>query len=403
MNQEPKVFERVIGLDAHPDTFTAAVVRGPTPAAAVHEKTFNRVPLGQLAKWAQKHTTAHDLFVVEASGNSFHIARTLASMERRVQVLESRQMGQLKEAHANNDRLSALRIAKAYLAGTAKEVWVPDAKTQQRRDIFHAHRKAVKRTSQVRNRLLSYLSDNGVRWKSGRLTEEKLRPLKDWTPLQWEVITTLLLEREHAEASRKRWRSTIAREVLSDPLLLSITRLCGVRDVIAFALGALIGDIQRFANAKKLVKYIGLNPAYDHSGEGEWNGGVRGHGRKDLRSLLIEAAQSILRSRQPVARWGQRLLARKSCRALTVCAVARKLVVAVWYLMMGKWTPLEELDTPLQSKMGKIIRELLPQSRASMAENVEALREQVYQRIKSGRVYTLDPAKTFTAKPSLTA
>jgi transposase len=403
MNQEPKVFERVIGLDAHPDTFTGAFVRGPTPAAAVHEKTFNRVPLDHLAKWAQKHTTANDLFVVEASGNSFHIARTLASMGRRVQVLESRQMGQLKEAHANNDRLSALRIAKAYLAGTAKEVWVPDAKTQQRRDIFHAHRKAVKRTSQVRNRLLSYLSDNGVRCKSGRLTEEKLRPLKDWTPLQWEVIMTLLLEREHAETSRKRWRSTIAREVLSDPLLLSITRLCGVRDVIAFALGALIGDIQRFANAKKLVKYIGLNPAYDHSGEGEWNGGVRGHGRKDLRSLLIEAAQSILRSRQPVARWGKRLLARKSCRALTVCAVARKLVVAVWYLMMGKWTPLDELDTPLQSKMGKIIGELLPQSRASMAENVQALREQVYQRIKSGRVYTLDPAKTFTAQPSLTA
>lgn len=403
MNQEPKVFERVIGLDAHPDTFTAALVRGPTPAAALHEQTFNRVPLAYLVKWAQKHTTPNDLFVVEASGNSFHIVRTLASIERTGYVLESRQMGQLKEAHANNDRLSALRIAKAYLAGTAKKVWVPDAKTQERRDIFHAHRKAVKRTGQVRSRLLSYLSDNGVRWKSGALTEEKLRPLKDWTPVQWDVISTLLLEGQQAQTLRRQWRSIIAREVLSDPLLLSITRLCGVRDVVAFALGALIGDIQRFAHPKKLVKYTGLNPAYDHSGQEQWNGGVRGHGRKDLRSLLIEAAHSILRSKQPMARWGKRLLARKSCPALTVCAVARKLVVAVWYLMMGKWTPLEELDTPLRSKMGKIIRELLPHSRASMAENVQALREQVYQRIKSGRVYTLDPTKTFTAQPSVPA
>lgn len=34
-----------------------------------------------------------------------------------------------------------LRSAKAYLAGTAKEVWVPDLKTQERRDWLHAHRR----------------------------------------------------------------------------------------------------------------------------------------------------------------------------------------------------------------------------------------------------------------------
>ena len=148
---------------AHPDTFTAALLQGPTPAAAVLEKTFNKVPMAQLASWAKKHTTAQDLFVLEASGNSFQVVRTLAAVERKALVLESCQMGKLKEAHANNDKISAVRIGKAYLAGTAKTVWVPDLKTQERRDWFHAHRKAVKRTTQMRNRLLSYLSDNGVR------------------------------------------------------------------------------------------------------------------------------------------------------------------------------------------------------------------------------------------------
>jgi hypothetical protein len=32
-------------------------------------------------------------------------------------------------------------------------------------------------------------------------------------------------------------------------------RLCGVRDLVAFALGALIGDIKRFAAPRQLVKY----------------------------------------------------------------------------------------------------------------------------------------------------
>ena len=166
MNDESKPVERVIGFDAHPDSFTAAILRGPTPAAAVVEKTFNKVPLTQLPSWAQKHTTAQDLIVLEASGNSFQVVRTLAAAGRRAKVLESCQLGKLKEAHANNDKISAVRIGKAYLAGTAKEVWVPDPKTQEWRDWFHAYHKAVKRNTQMRARLRSYLSDNGVRLKA---------------------------------------------------------------------------------------------------------------------------------------------------------------------------------------------------------------------------------------------
>jgi len=145
MNEILKSVERVIGFDSHPDSFTAAILRGPTPAAALVEKTFNKVPLAQLQSWAKKHTSAQDLFVLEASGNSFQVVRSLAAVERQAKVLESCHLGKLKEAHANNDKISAVRIGKAYLAGTAKEVWVPDAKTQERRDWFHAHRKATKR------------------------------------------------------------------------------------------------------------------------------------------------------------------------------------------------------------------------------------------------------------------
>src|SRR5438874_5363776 len=302
MNQETKSVELVVGLDGHPDSFTAALLRGPTPAAAIVQKVFNKVPLGKLESWAQKHTTEQDLFVLEASGNSFQIARTLTKIGRQSKVLESCQLGKLKEAHANNDKISAVRIAKAYLAGTAKKVWVPDAATQERRDWFHAHRKAVKRSTQMRNRLLSYLSDNGVRLIKGtELTgqakaEKQLRQAKDWTSRQWQVIAGMLMELRHADQQRRHWRSLIAQEVISDPLLLSLVRLCGIRDLVAFALGAIIGDINRFAQPRKLVKYVGLNPALDQSGQGQWEGGIGGHGRKDLRALLIESAQAILRS-----------------------------------------------------------------------------------------------------------
>jgi transposase len=405
MNNDSNMVERVIGFDSHPDSFTAAILRGPTPAAAVVEKMFNKVPISQLQNWAKKNTTTRDLLVLEASGNSFQVVRTLAAVERKALVLESCHLGKLKEAHANNDKISAVRIGKAYLAGTAKTVWVPDLRTQERRDWYHAHRKATKRTTQMSARVRSYLSDNGVRLKKNtRLTqvgeaEEQIRKARDWSTRQWQVIEGLLMELRHAEEQRQHWRRLIAQEVLSDPELLSIVRLCGVREMVAFALGAFVGDIKRFSEPKKLVKYIGLNPAFDDSGETEWSGGIGGHGHKDLRCLLVEAAQAILRSsKSPLAQWGKKLLARKGSINLAVCAIARKLAVAVWYLMMGRWTALEEIDARLSQKVGKIITQVGAAGLKKINKTRKSFREEILQSLKTGKVYALDPTKKLTPK-----
>lgn len=404
MNEETTSVERVIGLDAHPDSFTAAVIRGPTPAAAIVEKMFDKIPLKELPSWAKKHTNATDLIVLEASGNSFQIVRMLKELGRQALVLESGHLGKLKEAHANNDKISAVRIGKAYLAGTAKKVWVPDPKTQERRDWFHAHRKAVKREVQARNSFLSYLSDNGVRLPKGtRLcqpdAEELLRKTQEWSQRQWRVLEALLMQVRHAAQQRAHWRSLIAQEVLDDPDLLAIVRLCGVRDLIAFALGAFIGDIKRFGSPKKLVNYLGLNPVFDSSGNKEWSGGVGGHGRKDLRSLVIQGAQAILRcSQTDLAKWGKRLLARKGQINLVVAAIARRLTVAVWYLMMGRWTQLEEIDPRLEIKINKILTEVGAKQIEAAGKIRAQWKQEAFARLKAGKVYVLDPNKTFQLK-----
>jgi transposase len=322
---------------------------------------------------------------------------------RQAKVLESCQLGKLKEAHANNDKISALRIGKAYLAGTAKEVWLPDSKTQERRDWLHAYRKATKRTTQVRARLRSYLSDNGVRLTKKQslnhalVLQEQLLKVREWSKRQWQVIEVLILELDHANQQRQRWHSLIAQEVMEDPLLLSLVRLCGIREIVAFALGAFIGDIKRFAAPKSLVKYVGLNPAFDESGENDWSGGIgEGRGNKYLRCLLVEAAQAILRSQTTLGQWGRKLLARKGELNLVVAAVARKLTVAVWYLMMGRWTALEEIDQRLSFKVGKMITAVGKPALNTLGKAPKAYRQEIYQRLKAGRDYLLDPNKRYS-------
>jgi len=189
MNNKARSSSRVVGLDCHPDSFTAALIEGQTPADAVVRKIFNQVPMDQLARWATKHLGPQDRVVLEASGNSFEVVRRLKAIGLKAQVLESCHLGKLKEAHANNDKISAVRIGKAFLSGTAKEVWLPDALTQERRDWYHTYTKCVRRAVQVNNSIVSYLSDNGVRLATRlpccparRL--KMLREAKAWTTRQ---------------------------------------------------------------------------------------------------------------------------------------------------------------------------------------------------------------------------
>jgi len=395
----PPAASRVVGLDVHPDSFTASILQGPTPLAAVELKTFNKVPIAQLASWAKKNTLPSDTLVLEASGNTFDAVRKLRAIERNALVLESFFIGKLKESHANNDRISATRIARAYLCGNAKLVWVPDPLTQERRDLFHAHRRAVKGVTSANNSLSSYLSDNGVRLDKSLLDlsrdERRAAVLKatTWNPMQTQILEIRLLDLEYHIELERRLASLVAQQVLQDPKLLELTRLTGIRDVIAFAIGAIVGDINRFKSPKSLVKFVGLNPAFDDSGKGTKSGGIKGHGRKDLRALLIEAGHALLRSpNHPNSDWGRKLLGRKGEVSLVVAALARKLITQVWHSLMGHAKPMEAVSKSMTQKIGKIISRVGEEALTQLGTSRKTVREQALEILrtrKPGREYAL--------------
>jgi transposase len=102
---------------------------------------------------------------------------------------------------------------------------------------------------------------------------------------------------------------------------------CELAPIIAFAIAAVVGDITRFANPKKLVAYLGLAPSVADSGLSiRGRGGLVPFGRGDLRALLIQSSHNALRQRNsPLHAWGWKLCLRKSNKNVAVAAVARKL------------------------------------------------------------------------------
>ena len=352
---------RIIGLDCHPDTFTAAVFKGSTPHDARKISSHPDMSLKKLLDWAARDFTRDDLFLMEAGSNSFEIHRRLLALGLRAVVMESCHVGKHAKTYADNDKMAAARIALVYLAGNAPCVWIPDPVTCERRELLHAYNKAVTDHTAATNALKGYLNQFAIRPGSRGLGLERTHAWilgqRDWTPLQRELLTDAFTEHDNQAARRKRLLRLIGRQVSAEPLMLRCMKLLGIGIINAFALIAIIGDIRRFETPAKLVAYIGLNPGQRESGRGKnIKLGIGKRGRGDMRRLLVQGAHAVLRMGRgtPLGKWGWKLFARKGQRNIAVAAVARKLLVQVWHALMGNPPDAMETDKSFTTKLRKL-------------------------------------------------
>ncbi len=352
---------KIIGLDCHPDTFTAAVFVGQTPHDARKIGSRENLSMEALLKWAAAELTPQDIILLEAGSNSFEVCKRLGKLGLKTCVLESTHVGKHAKTYADNDKMAAARIALVYLAGNAPCVWVPDEQSRERRELLHAYRKAVGDHTAATNSIKAYLNGHGIRLGK-RSLEEKGTPAwileqRNWSVLQKNILDEHLANITESKERRKRLYRLIAAEMAADPTMMRCMKVLGVGIVSAFALLAIIGDIRRFHSPERLVAYIGLNPGQRQSGKGkDIRLGVGRRGRGDIRNLLIQGAQAVLRTGRHtvLGQWGWKLFARKGSRNVAVAAVARKLVVQVWHMLQGNPPTALETDKSFRLKLHKL-------------------------------------------------
>ena len=349
---------RAVGLDCHPDSFTSAVLVGQKAVDAVVEKLSEKLPLDQLESWVLKHTEPQDILIMEATGNCLELVRRLEQVGRKALVLDSVKVGKVAKSYCTTDKTSAVKIARVYLSGLGGEVWVPDALTRQRRELYSAYEQARADSTRAINRLRGYLNEYTLRVpKEIKLGSPRLRlwvqKARNWEPTQQLLLTQAFEDIERARGKEAVLKKHMAEEILADPHLLRLVRIFGLRHITVYAIAAYVGDIRRFRTPKKLVAYIGLNPRVEDSGEHSSRRFLSGNGRKELRRVLVEAAHCIFHHKSasnPLYKWAHHLSFRKG-RNLAVVGVARKIVMSMWYLMMGMFTPLQEATSTIRYKI----------------------------------------------------
>ena len=94
-----------------------------------------------------------------------------------------------------------------------------------------------------------------------------------------------------------------------------------------------VGDIHRFADPRKLVGYLGLDPRVRQSGSGPASHGqISKQGSGGARHALVESCWSAVRQPGPLHAFYQRVRARRG-HSVAIVACARKLACLFWVLL----------------------------------------------------------------------
>ena len=383
--QDSQGFTALVGMDAHSASVSLCVTRwrkGEEPAVIKEITTDLK---GLEASYA-RNVPKGSLTVLEASTNAFSIVERLSAAGFEAKVLASDTVAGMSRPDRINDRIDARNLAVAFARGGTRTVRVPGREHARSRDVWFGYRNAVKDTVRHSNRLWGFCSMRGLDLpaRSPSLKVEGIRKAikgKAWEGDDAFHAEAMLSGYAHAREMRSLYERKIEETVAARADMARLMQVLGIRCVTAFALSTFIEDVRDFKSAKKLVAYVGLNPCVCSSGTVERKRSVSRYGRRDLKALMVEAAQCALsKGGSAMHAWARRKAASGKPRNVVVCALARKMLCHAWHILMGHPSPWTEPEASFRRKLARLagrvgkerLKSLGHKSAAAFAESVIA-------------------------------
>src|SRR5215210_7744038 len=353
MKQEQKTREvRYIGLDVHKYYIT---VGGMNAQQEIVLRPRD-VEMERFKRWAEENLRRTDEVVLEATTNTWEVYDTVAPLVKRVVVAHPAEVKQIANSRVKTDNQDVLRLLRLLIADLVPEVWVPPVEVRELRALISYRWRLVKMATAIQNRMHSLLHRHNIQAPQGKVDTgenrewwEKLKLSELETLRLKQELKTLRLVREHiveveAELGRlstsERWHAQATH----------VMQLPGVGIVVTMTLLAAIGDIRRFEKPKHLMGYAGLGAGVHDSGQTHRGKRITKSGRKELRWALVEASWQAIRSNSRLRAQYDELCKRKHPNQAIV-AIARKLLVTLWYLLSRKEAYAPFSDEDLAYKM----------------------------------------------------
>ncbi len=354
MKTVEKSRERYIGLDVHKHYITTG---GMNKAQEIVMRPRN-VEIERFQTWAEENLRKTDEVVLEATTNTWDVYDMITPLVTRVVVAHPAEVKQIANARVKTDNQDVVRLIRLLIADIVPEVWVPPQEVRQLRALISYRWRLVKMTTAIQNRMHSLLHRHNIQKPQGKVdTGEnrewwqglKLSALEDLRMKQ--ELETLRLVRENiAEVDRELGRLSTSERWGDQSVYLMQNPGVGV--IVTMTILSAIGDIRRFESPKKLVGYAGLGAGVHDSGQKHQEKGITKYGRKELRWALVEASWQAVRSNPRLkAEYEELCNRRHKYKNKAIVAIARKLLVGLWYMLQRKEVSRHQSEEDLAYKM----------------------------------------------------
>lgn len=314
------------------------------------------VEMERFKRWAQENLRATDEVVLEATTNTWDVYDTVAPLVKRVVVAHPAEVKQIANSRVKTDNQDVIRLLRLLIADLVPEVWVPPLDVRELRALISYRWRLVKMATAIQNRMHSLLHRHNIQAPDGKIDTGENREWWEQVELSAletlrmkQEIKTLRMVREHIAEVEKELGRLSTSERWGDQAVY-VMQIPGVGIIVTMTILAAIGDIRRFESPKKLVGYAGLGAGVHDSGQKHRDKGITKSGRKELRWALVEASWQAVRSNP---RWRAQYdeLCKRKHPNQAIVAIARKLLVTLWYLLNNQTTYKHSSDEDLAYKM----------------------------------------------------
>lgn len=276
-----------------------------------------------------------------------------------VVLLNPSQLVLIYRSLKKNDKEDALKLARLvqkYKNEELPKVELPTEHEENLRQILTEIRQLKNDRTKEINRLHAIFVECGIteiKKKDLATIDNRIKCIKMLKGIALAQAERILKRLELVETQTEEVEELLDKEIDGDKNIEKLTEIPGVGKQLASAYVAFIGDGSRFPNASTIGAATGLVPRLDMSSTVCRMGHITKCGNKNLRTLLILAAWSHVRSRDGGALKDKFLYMTRfqsKGKKIAIVAIARKLA-ELMYILLKNDTSYEKRPSPTISQL----------------------------------------------------
>ena len=310
-----------------------------------------------------------DVVAMEACSLAFRIERAIREKVCcRVIILNPGRLAIIFMSARKTDKEDSLKLAKFLRSHEENEMPIVTPPTDEewaRRKLLSEYRSLKSLRTKEINRLHAIFEHAGF-------TQFKRKDM--CVPKNREEILPLLKGYEKDEALRLAERLTLIEkqvgelcqkidtEVKNDGMVQKIMTVPGIGPVTALSYVAYVGNVNRFDNAHQVSNFIGFVPKVDRSCPINRMGHITKLGNSHLRSLLVQAAWSCVRSKNGGAlkdKYNYMAATRNIGKGKSIVTIARKLGELLYTLLKNSQTYEPQKFISPESRISELAEEAI--------------------------------------------